>query len=173
MKAMPGKMTLNVVKRLALGGPTKQVRAALTRSEGPSPTPTREGVRGMTGNNIEIFRQALERERWKLACIRRHSEAIDVQRVADSIDGSTLENERHVALEACSRNAIRFAEVTEALDRISAGCYGLCLECGDAISLRRLSALPWARLCLDCQEEAEKTSRAGARDVTPGLIDAA
>ena len=127
----------------------------------------------MTRTNVETYRQVLETERWRLARTRRDSEAIEVQRVADSIDGSTLEIERHLALDACSRNATRFAEVSEALDRIRAGSYGLCLECGEAIALRRLSALPWARLCLDCQREAEKRLLTDARRAEPGLIDAA
>lgn len=43
-------------------------------------------------------------------------------------------------------------DVDEALDRIEAGDYGLCAGCGDHIPRRRLRLIPWARFCVQCQE---------------------
>jgi DnaK suppressor protein len=42
-------------------------------------------------------------------------------------------------------------EVTAALGRIEEGIYGVCEVCGEQIGAKRLSALPWARLCIDDQ----------------------
>jgi len=42
--------------------------------------------------------------------------------------------------------------VEEALDRIDAGDYGVCLSCDEPIAEKRLRALPWARYCLVCQD---------------------
>jgi DnaK suppressor protein len=42
-------------------------------------------------------------------------------------------------------------EVTAALQRIDEGSYGVCEVCGESIGAKRLSALPWARLCIDDQ----------------------
>lgn len=42
------------------------------------------------------------------------------------------------------------ASVTRALERIEAGEYGHCVQCGDAISEGRLNARPEAALCIDC-----------------------
>lgn len=100
-------------------------------------------------------------------------EIIQIERVADSIDGSILENERHVALDARSRNAVLLRQISEALKRIVSDAYGLCLECGEPIRESRLSALPWARLCLRCQEEDETRYRAGGPVMGPELSDAA
>lgn len=36
--------------------------------------------------------------------------------------------------------------------------YGICQECGDPVSHERLEALPYARLCIDCQEQEEGES---------------
>lgn len=47
-------------------------------------------------------------------------------------------------------------QVSEALDRLDKGTYGRCIQCGAAISTRRLDALPWVTLCVDCQERAAK-----------------
>ena len=44
--------------------------------------------------------------------------------------------------------------VEEALDRLDAGDYGVCLCCDEPIAEKRLRALPWARYCVVCQELA-------------------
>jgi DnaK suppressor protein len=43
-----------------------------------------------------------------------------------------------------------------ALNKLVLGEYGVCESCGDDIALKRLEALPWARLCVDCAREYEK-----------------
>lgn len=45
--------------------------------------------------------------------------------------------------------------VRAALDRITAGTYGLCIECGDEIDIDRLRAEPAAARCIDCQLRQE------------------
>ena len=42
--------------------------------------------------------------------------------------------------------------VEEALDRLQSGDFGVCLSCEEAIAPKRLSAIPWARYCVTCQE---------------------
>jgi len=39
-----------------------------------------------------------------------------------------------------------------ALDRIEAGDYGMCVGCEEAIPAKRLQALPWAKYCVNCQQ---------------------
>jgi DnaK suppressor protein len=41
-------------------------------------------------------------------------------------------------------------EVELALQRLAAGKYGQCAECGKAIGTARLAALPYATRCMDC-----------------------
>lgn len=45
--------------------------------------------------------------------------------------------------------------VDEALQRIEAGTYGQCVDCGVAIPEARLHAAPEAARCIACQEKAE------------------
>ncbi len=45
-----------------------------------------------------------------------------------------------------------------ALRRIDEGTYGQCEKCGGPIGEQRLSALPYAVRCIDCQQEEELTS---------------
>ena len=47
-------------------------------------------------------------------------------------------------------------QVDEALQRITRGTYGVCIECGAELNKKRLEAVPWASLCVACQEKKEK-----------------
>ncbi|HZD95497.1 MAG TPA: TraR/DksA family transcriptional regulator [Candidatus Sulfotelmatobacter sp.] len=42
--------------------------------------------------------------------------------------------------------------VEAALSRISSGTFGECLNCGQEITVKRLTAVPWSRYCITCQE---------------------
>jgi DnaK suppressor protein len=46
-------------------------------------------------------------------------------------------------------------QVDDALTRIETRRYGVCAACEDDMNLKRLEAVPWARLCLSCQEKQE------------------
>ena len=47
-------------------------------------------------------------------------------------------------------------KIEDALERIEEGGYGECSSCEQAIGLKRLEAVPWARLCIKCQELQEQ-----------------
>jgi DnaK suppressor protein len=48
-------------------------------------------------------------------------------------------------------------QVDNALSRIENRKYGVCASCEDSLNLKRLQAVPWATLCLSCQEEEERS----------------
>ena len=54
------------------------------------------------------------------------------------------------------------ARIEVALERIRSGEYGRCEACSQKIPMARLSALPYATLCIECQREAERTGNSGA-----------
>ena len=49
--------------------------------------------------------------------------------------------------------------IDEAVRRVDQGTYGYCDECGDAIAVQRLRALPFAVRCKDCEEQVEQSER--------------
>jgi DnaK suppressor protein len=68
---------------------------------------------------------------------------------------------------ASSRNRTRaatLARVTAALARLEnePGSFGLCQECDEPIAAKRLSALPYVELCVDCQQ-GKDDPRGGTR----------
>jgi len=46
-------------------------------------------------------------------------------------------------------------EVDDAITRIEGRRYGVCAACEEDMNAKRLEAVPWARLCLACQEKQE------------------
>jgi len=65
-----------------------------------------------------------------------------------------------------ARNRTRMMLDT-ALRRLDDGEYGLCEDCGAEIGPGRLRALPFAKRCLSCQQQAEvleKIARQEDRD---------
>ena len=50
------------------------------------------------------------------------------------------------------------AEVDQALHAVADGSYGLCMDCDEPISLRRLEIIPWASYCVRCQERLERAA---------------
>jgi RNA polymerase-binding protein DksA len=46
--------------------------------------------------------------------------------------------------------------IDEALRKINDGTYGECDRCGVVIKQERLRAIPYATLCIDCQEALER-----------------
>jgi DnaK suppressor protein len=46
--------------------------------------------------------------------------------------------------------------IDEALKKIKEGTFGDCELCGQGISIKRLEAVPFAKLCVKCQKNEEK-----------------
>jgi len=116
----------------------------------------------MRKQDIESCRRMLEAKKQELLSGRHKAEGITVERVSDSVEELTMEMERSMAVDALNRNAALLSQVTEALERIAAGRYGICIACEHAIALKRLAALPWGALCLECQQIAETAPSAQA-----------
>ncbi|RCX16830.1 TraR/DksA family transcriptional regulator [Anaerobacterium chartisolvens] len=59
--------------------------------------------------------------------------------------------EMNTALKLHEKNILK--DINNALSRIEKGSFGKCAFCGRDISMERLEAMPYARLCIDCQED--------------------
>jgi DnaK suppressor protein len=66
----------------------------------------------------------------------------------------TYERERDMSLLDNSRDLLD--QVDRALEKIQAGTYGVCANCGKSIEAARLKALPHASLCISCKREEER-----------------
>ena len=70
-------------------------------------------------------------------------------------DEGDLSQQHHEEWIFLNRNSIDMKllrEIADGLHRIDQGAYGVCMECEEPISPKRLDAVPWARYCVTCQE---------------------
>jgi DnaK suppressor protein len=115
------------------------------------------------GNNMKnglkfaTYRKALET---KAQEVRRSMSAQKAAQVVSRLDVPSdegdLSQQHHEEWIFLNRNTIDMKllrEISDALIRIDQGTYGVCLECDEPISAKRLEALPWARYCVSCQEQ--------------------
>lgn len=102
------------------------------------------------------YRKALEKKSEEI----RHSMSAQkaaqvVSRLDIPSDEGDLSQHHHEEWIFLNRNTIDMKllrEVGDALRRIENDTYGVCAECEEPISTKRLDAVPWARYCVTCQE---------------------
>lgn len=70
-------------------------------------------------------------------------------------DVATDTYDREFSLGLASNERQILYELEDALKKIEDGSFGICEECALAISRVRLKAVPYARLCVKCQEKKE------------------
>lgn len=74
----------------------------------------------------------------------------------DIIDQTSNERDAQLKLKLMGRDKFLLNKVNRALEKIAAGTFGECEECGEEISMRRLHARPIATCCISCKEELER-----------------
>jgi DnaK suppressor protein len=72
-----------------------------------------------------------------------------------------LESDRNFELRIRDRERRLIGKIREALDRIEAGDFGECEDCGDQIGDARLKARPVTTLCIECKTEQERQEKIG------------
>src|SRR5512147_394461 len=82
-------------------------------------------------------------------------------------DQALMDLERELGISLMEMRNRRRQSIDEALTRLHEGTYGICADCGIEISEKRLQAVPFAKLCVECQsreELLEKIEREEDRD---------
>lgn len=81
----------------------------------------------------------------------------------DTYDLASEERDREISFILNDREREKLQAIEEALERIEDGTYGICESCESEIAEARLGALPFTRLCVNCQAEREKEAKAARR----------
>ncbi|MCX5703034.1 MAG: TraR/DksA family transcriptional regulator [Candidatus Omnitrophica bacterium] len=71
-------------------------------------------------------------------------------------DVATDTYDREFSLGLASNERDLVYELDDALKKIEEGTFGICEECKTLVTKTRLKAVPYARLCVKCQERKEK-----------------
>ena len=112
----------------------------------------------MNNTDFELLKTTLQN---KLETIVTGSDKrgdIVIQHSADALDQTQFATERDLVVTLLNRDTVMSRRVKAALGRMEDGTYGICLTCEDSISVKRLQAVPWAELCLRCQEGSDLTA---------------
>jgi DnaK suppressor protein len=111
-------------------------------------------------NLPNTIREMLLRER---QAVLARMDAIAKDALALELDGDGVPASSYGQEQALTESLdARLATIDEALERLDEGTYGICSECKAEIPPRRLQALPFALLCVNCQSIEDKRARARA-----------
>jgi DnaK suppressor protein len=105
--------------------------------------------------NLGGFQQILEQKQAELAQVLRVRDGLTIEKSADPMDAIQYATERDLAICSAGLESRVLRDVNAALRRIHDGSFGTCIECESAISPKRLRAVPWASLCIKCQDTAD------------------
>lgn len=101
------------------------------------------------------FERLLQRRdedlRQALAALAGDNDPANPQEVSDFKDVAMRSADTEMDEIQAQRIEATLRRVTAARQRLAGGHFGVCLECGQALDLRRLQAIPEAELCTDCQ----------------------
>ncbi len=109
---------------------------------------------------LEQYQQLLLAKRAGILREGHRPEDLWIAQSAEQIETVQLAGEREFAVRALEREAKTLMQVDVALKLIEDGAYGVCLECDEEISSKRLKAVPWAVYCLRCQEARDQIAAA-------------
>jgi DnaK suppressor protein len=81
----------------------------------------------------------------------------------DTYDLASEERDREIHFILSDRERVKIKQIDDALARLAEGSYGVCESCGLEIAEERLEAMPFTRLCRDCQQDQEREAKTQGR----------
>jgi DnaK suppressor protein len=81
----------------------------------------------------------------------------------DTYDLASEERDREINFILSDRERVKQKQIDDALERMDEGTYGVCESCGLEIAEERLEAMPFSRLCRDCQQDEEREAKSQRR----------
>lgn len=117
----------------------------------------------MNKQQLETFKKLLTDKRDEI--VRRAEQTLqqdmtlDSDDLPDEMDLASSEYLQAFTFRLRGREKNLLDKIQKALDRIDNGTFGICEECDEPISIKRLEARPETTLCIRCKEEQERVER--------------
>lgn len=86
--------------------------------------------------------------------------ALDTDDLPDEMDLASSEYLQSFTFRLRGREKTFLKKIDYALAKIEQGSFGICEQCEEPISLKRLEARPETTLCIRCKEDQEKMEKA-------------
>ena len=84
---------------------------------------------------------------------------LDANDLPDEMDLASSEYLQSFTFRLRGREKSFLDKITKALAKIEDGTFGVCEECGEEISVKRLEARPETTLCIKCKEDQERMEK--------------
>lgn len=117
----------------------------------------------MSKEDLQRFKTQLTEKRDEI--VRRAEQTLrqdmtlDADDLPDEMDLASSEYLQAFTFRLRGREKNLLDKIQKALDRIDNGTFGICEECDEQISMKRLEARPETTLCIRCKEEQERVER--------------
>ena len=85
---------------------------------------------------------------------------LDANDLPDEMDLASSEYLQSFTFRLRGREKVFLDKIEKALRKIEDGSFGVCEECGEEISIKRLEARPETTLCIRCKEDQERMEKA-------------
>ncbi len=122
-----------------------------------------KGVTSMKKSELKRFRTILEEKRE--AVVRRARETmdqdmtLDASELPDEMDLASSEYMQSFTFRLRGRERVFLQKIEKALKKLDEGVFGVCEDCEEPISVKRLEARPETELCIRCKEDQERMER--------------
>ncbi len=109
------------------------------------------------------FRKILDEKRQQV--IKRAQETmsqdmtLDANELPDEMDLASTEYMQSFTFRLRGRERIFLQKIEKALKKMDEGEFGICQECEEPISVKRLEARPETELCIRCKEDQERMEK--------------
>src|ERR1700692_1435928 len=117
---------------------------------------TKERKANMLTTETQHFARVLTDKLAELTNQRQGRDRIAVETSPDEVEEGLLAAERDIALMDLGRMSSTCRQIQAALKRVRDESFGICTRCEREIGQRRLQVIPWAALCIRCQEALER-----------------
>ena len=91
----------------------------------------------------------------KLSEAQDQSKLIETDIAQDLADKAESSYTKEFLLSLSNAERDELLQIDAAVKRVVKGEYGICQSCHKEIGKKRLAAIPWTPLCIDCQERSE------------------
>jgi DnaK suppressor protein len=117
----------------------------------------------MNKAQLKKFKNLLEAKRIELVKKAKQTldedMTLDVNDLPDEMDLASSEYLQSFTFRLRGREKSFLDKINKALAKIDEGNFGVCEECGEEISLKRLEARPETTLCIRCKEDQERVEK--------------
>jgi DnaK suppressor protein len=117
----------------------------------------------MKKTDLKRFKVILDAKRAALVSNAQNMTAenmtLDTNDLPDEMDLASSEGLQSFQFRLRGREKTFLEKIDRALQKIEGGEFGVCEECGEEISIKRLEARPETTLCIRCKEDQERQEK--------------